>query len=68
MDTSIATTLTKVEKLRKEGKILARTTGRSLQECYDEVARSHGYQHWKHVTLCQKATSERRANSGEPAA
>ncbi|WP_145987502.1 hypothetical protein [Cupriavidus neocaledonicus] len=48
----IPTTATAAEKLKRLAKTLRKTTGTSLAVALDAVAKRHGYEHWKHVTLC----------------
>lgn len=52
----ISTTATAAEKLKREAKTLRKTTGTSLAVALDTVARQHGYEHWKHVTICSEQT------------
>lgn len=47
---NIRTTATQVEKMRAEAKSQARATGAKLGACLEQVAKAHGYEHWKHVT------------------
>jgi len=48
----ISTTATATEKLKRLAKTLRKTTGTSLAVALDAVAKQHGYEHWKHVTVC----------------
>lgn len=52
----ILTTATAVEKLKHEAKQLGRQTGSSLNDARELVAQRAGYDHWKHVTVCETAT------------
>lgn len=52
----IFTTATAVEKLRRLAKTLRKTTGTSLAIALDAIAKKHGYEHWKHVTVCLEQT------------
>lgn len=52
----ISTTATAAEKLKREAKTLRKTTGTSLAIALDTVAKQHGYEHWKHVTICCEQT------------
>lgn len=53
----IATTATAAEKLKRLAKTLRKTTGTSLAVALDAVAKQHGYEHWKHVTVCLEQTA-----------
>lgn len=59
----IPTTATAVQKLKRLAKNRRKTTAESLAAALDMVARESGYSSWKHVTVCQAATtpSERAA-------
>lgn len=52
----ISTTATATEKLKRLAKTLRKTTGTSLAVALDAVAKQHGYEHWKHVTVCLDQT------------
>lgn len=53
----ISTTTTAAEKLKRLAKTLRKTTGTSLGVALDAVAKQHGYEHWKHVTVCLEQTA-----------
>lgn len=53
----ISTTATAAEKLKRLAKTLRKTTGTSLAVALDAVAKQHGYEHWKHVTVCLEQTA-----------
>ncbi len=53
----ISTTATAAEKLKRLAKTLRKTTGTSLAVALDAVAKQHGYEHWKHVTVCIEQTA-----------
>jgi hypothetical protein len=53
----ISTTATAAEKLKRLAKMLRKTTGTSLAVALDAVAKQHGYEHWKHVTVCIEQTA-----------
>jgi hypothetical protein len=53
----ISTTATAAEKLKRLAKTLRKTTGTSLAVALDAVAKQHGYEHWKHVTVCIDQTA-----------
>src|SRR5574337_953691 len=53
----IATTATAAEKLKRLAKTLRKTAGTSLAVALDAVAKQHGYEHWKHVTVCLEQTA-----------
>lgn len=53
----ISTTATAAEKLKRLAKRLRKTTGTSLAVAQDAVAKQHGYEHWKHVTVCLEQTA-----------
>lgn len=55
--THIPTTATKVETLKKQAKARSRASGLPLHEVLNLIAVEAGYTHWKHVTLCAKATT-----------
>jgi hypothetical protein len=58
----ISTTATAAEKLKRLAKTLRKTTGTSLAVALDAVAKQHGYEHWKHVTVClEQAASASRS-------
>lgn len=48
----IPTTASTVEALKKQAKRLQRQHGGKRAEALDRAARSAGYDHWHHVTLC----------------
>ena len=52
----IPTTATAAEKLKRLAKTLRKTTRTSLAVAQDTVAKQHGYEHWKHVTVCLEQT------------
>ncbi len=52
----ISTTATIAEKLKRLAKTLRKSTGTSLAAALDAVAKQHGYEHWKHVTVCLEQT------------
>ena len=52
----ISTTATAAEKLKRLAKTLRKTTDTSLAVALDAVAKQHGYEHWKHVTVCVEQT------------
>lgn len=52
-----STTATAAEKLKRLAKTLRKTTGTSLAVALDNVAKQHGYEHWKHVTACVEKTA-----------
>lgn len=53
----ISTSATTVESLKKQAKKLQRKVGGKHTDALDRVARSAGYNHWHHVTLCLKEAS-----------
>lgn len=53
----ISTTATAAEKLKRLAKTLRKATGTSLAVAQDAVAKQHGYEHWKHVTVCLEQTA-----------
>jgi len=53
----IPTTATAVQKLKRLAKNRRKSTGESLAAALDTVARESGYSSWKHVTVCQAATT-----------
>lgn len=53
----ISTTATAAEKLKRLAKTLRKTTNTSLAIVLDAVAKQHGYEHWKHVTVCLEQTA-----------
>ena len=53
----ISTTATAAEKLKRLAKTLRKTTGTSLAVALDNIAKQHGYMHWKHVTACLEQTA-----------
>lgn len=52
----IPTTASKVESLKKQAKALQRNGGGKHGQLLDRVARTAGYKHWHHVTLCLRET------------
>ena len=54
-----------VESLRKKAKKLQRNGAGKHTELLDRVARSAGYDHWHHVTLCNNEF-QRKAVTGRP--
>lgn len=52
----IPTTTAKVESLKKQAKRLQRNGGGKHADLLNRVARSAGYEHWHHVTLCLRET------------
>ena len=53
----ISTTATAAEKLKRLAKTLRKSTNTSLAVALDAVAKQHGYEHWKHVTVCLEQTA-----------
>jgi hypothetical protein len=53
----ISTTATAVEKLKRSAKTLRKSTSTSLAVALDAIAKEHGYEHWKHVTVCLEQTA-----------
>lgn len=53
----IPTTATAVQKLKRLAKNRRKTTAESLAAALDMVARESGYSSWKHVTVCEAATT-----------
>ena len=53
----ISTTATAVEKLKRLAKTLRKSSKTSLAVALDAIARQHGYEHWKHVTVCLDQTA-----------
>jgi hypothetical protein len=53
---NIPTTATVAEKLKRLAKTRRKSTGTSLAVALDAVAKEHGYEHWKHVTVCLEQT------------
>lgn len=62
----IPTTATAADKIKRLAKTLRKTTKTSLAVALDTVAKQHGYQHWKHVTLCQAQTAALRQSKPLP--
>ena len=60
----ISTTATAAEKLKRLAKTLRKTTNTSLAVALDAVSKQHGYEHWKHVTVCLEETAS--ASSSKP--
>ena len=60
----ISTTATAGEKLKRLAKTLRKTSRTSLAVALDAVAKQHGYEHWKHVTVCLEQTA--RLSSSTP--
>ncbi|OHE89131.1 MAG: hypothetical protein A2213_06725 [Lysobacterales bacterium RIFOXYA1_FULL_68_6] len=56
----IPTTTSKVESLKKKAKALQRNGGGKHAQLLDRIARSAGYEHWHHVTLCHRETEDVR--------
>jgi hypothetical protein len=54
----IPTSTAKVESLKKQAKKLQRNGGGKHAELLDRVARGAGYEHWHHVTLCLRETTQ----------
>jgi len=54
----IPTTSDQVEALKKQAKRLQRNGGGKHAVLLDRVARSAGYEHWHHVTLCLRESTE----------
>lgn len=52
----IPTSAATVDSLKKQAKKLQRTGGGKHVDLLDRVARGAGYDHWHHVTLCQRET------------
>ncbi|KZC39899.1 hypothetical protein RHOFW510R12_01245 [Rhodanobacter sp. FW510-R12] len=52
----IPTTTAKVEALKKQAKRLQRNGGGKHADLLNRVARTAGYEHWHHVTLCMRET------------
>lgn len=52
----IPTTTAKVESLKKQAKRIQRNGGGKHADLLNRVARTAGYEHWHHVTLCQRET------------
>lgn len=50
-----------VEKLKQAAKKTKRARNIKLAEALDRVARAHGFNHWGHVTWCQKVSAQRVA-------
>jgi len=55
----IPTSTVTVDDLKKQTKKLQRKGGGKHTDLLNRVARSAGYDHWHHVTLCLKETEER---------
>lgn len=62
----ISTTATAAEKLKRLAKTLRKTTGTSLAVALDAVAKQHGYEHWKHVTVCLAQTASLKCSKPLP--
>ena len=60
----IPTTATAVEKLKRLAKTLRKKSLTSLAFAQDTVAMQHGYEDWKHVTVCrnQSISTARRGH------
>jgi len=56
----IPTSTAIVESLKKQAKKLQRKGGGKHSELLDRVAKTAGYQHWHHVTLCHQETQAKR--------
>jgi hypothetical protein len=52
----ISTTTSKLESLKKKAKALQRNGGGKHAQLLDRIARTAGYEHWHHVTLCLRET------------
>jgi hypothetical protein len=61
----VPTTATAVEKLNLLAKKRRKASGMPLATALDTVAKEHGYDHWKHVTVCLQKTQSTGA-SAEP--
>ena len=53
----IPTTATAAEKFKRLAKMQRKTVPSSLAVALDDIARQHGYAHWKHVTVCIEQTA-----------
>lgn len=53
----ISTTATAGEKLKRLAKTLRKSSKTSLAVALDAIAKQHGYEHWKHVTVCLEQTA-----------
>lgn len=53
----IPTTATAVEKLKRSAKNLRKETRTSLAVALESIAKSAGYDNWKHVTVCLEQTA-----------
>ena len=53
----ISTTATAADKLKRLAKTLRKSTKTSLAAALDTIAKQHGYEHWKHVTVCSEQTA-----------
>lgn len=60
----IPTTSTAVEKLKRNAKNLRKDTKTSLAVAQDTIAKSAGYDNWKHVTVCMEQTKSLPKQSG----
>ncbi|WP_462115065.1 hypothetical protein [Lysobacter xanthus] len=60
----IPTTPERVETLKKQAKRLQGTVGGKHADRLDRVARTAGYEHWHHVTLCLRETTGEHAVRG----
>ena len=63
----IPTTTAKVESLKKQAKRLQRNGGGKHADLLDRVARTAGYDHWHHVTLCLRETERVHQGRSLPA-
>lgn len=54
----IPTSTATVDSLKKQAKKLQRRGGGKHSDLLNRVARGAGYDHWHHVTLCQRETEE----------
>lgn len=50
-----------VEKLKQAAKKIKRIQNIKLVEAQDRIARAHGFNHWGHVTWCQRVSAQRVA-------
>jgi hypothetical protein len=50
-----------VEKLKQAAKKTKRIQNIKLAEAQDRIARAHGFNHWGHVTWCQRMSAQRVA-------
>ncbi|GGI17612.1 hypothetical protein [Oxalicibacterium faecigallinarum] len=64
----ISTTATAVQKLNRSAKNLRKETRTSLAIALDSVAKSAGYDNWKHVTVCLEQTRSKPIEKALPKA